>query len=176
MAVSYQLPTVFTVARTVKGRDRFQFRIILVPPDHSTAASSWVGSCRWKHRAIHLMKMYLSIQAKKALSKANHKWYKFYWVYGYGAPLSGEFICPYSGMVAKTINQREAMYIRRYWVECSRKTSEVLEWINKLDPQKYTAELNHYLRRMIILPPNMRELMEYEAANPFKKPRQWQEL
>lgn len=136
----------------------------------------WVGSCQWKYRALYLIKMYLAIQATKASAKANYRWYKFYWVREYGAPLPGEFICPYSGMVAKTVRQSEAKHVRRYWAECARKTREILEWLDQLDPQRYTAELNHYLRWLVIIPPTMKECKEYEEANPFRKPRQWLEL
>lgn len=165
------------MARTVKGRDRFQFRIVLVPPDQQRrTAARPIGSCRWKYRAIYLMKMYLTVQAKKAVSRANCKWYKFYSVRGYGAPSTTEFICPYSGMVAKTIKQSEAVHLRKYWIQCAKKSEEILRWLNELDPERYTARLNHYLRALIILPPNMREYSEYQKANPFQKHKQWREL
>ena len=58
--------------------------------------------------------MKLEIQIEKASNKAKYTWFKFYAVRGYGAPGVCEFICPYSGMIAKTVNPEQAASLRRY--------------------------------------------------------------
>jgi hypothetical protein len=114
------------MARTVKGKVRFPFRITLVPPDRPAPKQPWIGSHQWKHRAFYNIKMKLSIQIEKASNRAKWKWYKFYSVRGYGAPGRLEFICPYSGMTAKTLHQDEAACARRYWASCAKKSKEIL--------------------------------------------------
>ena len=164
------------VARTAKGRTRFPFKIILVPPDQPAPKAPWVGTHRWKHRAIYNIKMKLAIQIEKASNKASLDWFKFYVVRGYGAPGASEFICPYSGMIAKTINPREAASLRRYWVGCARKSREILNWLSLLDPARYSAELNSYLLRTIVTTYNIREIKEYQAEHPFESAKPWQKL
>lgn len=158
---------VLQVARTVKGRDKFPFRITIVPVDRPVPRPPWVGTSQWRDRAIYNIKMKLSIQVKKASIRAGEKWYKFYSVRGYGAPGRLEFICPYSGMTAKTINQEEAASVRRYWSVCAKKTQEVLDWLNDLDPKRYTADLNTFLLRLIVITYGMREIEEYQKSNPY---------
>lgn len=119
--------------------------------------------------------MKLSIQIEKASNRAKWKWYKFYSVRGYGAPGRGEFVCPYSGMIAKTLNQLEVVSARRYWANCAKKTQEVLDWISDLDPKTYSADLNSYLIRLIVVPYGTREIETYQRLNPFVQPKPWQE-
>ncbi len=164
------------VARTRKGATRFPFKVVLVPRDRPAPKPPWVGTHQWKHRAIYNMKMKLSIQIEKASNRAKWKWYKFYSVRGYGAPGRLEFICPYSGMTAKTIQQEEAASFRRYWSSCARKSQEILDWLKLLNPDRYTAELNSYLLRTIVTVYNIREIEEYERENPFIQPRPWQKV
>jgi hypothetical protein len=166
--------------RTVKGKKRFPYRILLVPeeakPPVPITKRARQGTALWKHRAIYNVKMLLTVQIKKASRRARWKWYQYYSVRGYGAPEITEFICPFSGMIAKTINQEEAASVRKYWVECAKKSREILEWIELLDPQLYTRELNHFILRLVFLKPNQREYEEYIAINPFQKPKPWREL
>ena len=164
------------VPRTVKGKTRFPFRITIVPPGKPERRSPWIGTHRWKHRAIYTMKMKLSIQIEKALTRASWKWFKFYSVRGYGVPGRLEFICPYSSMVAKTICQQEAISVRRYWALCAEKSQEVLDWLCQLDPARYSAQLHSYLLRAIIVSYNAREINKYEQSNPFRQVKPWQEL
>lgn len=160
--------------RTVKGRTSFPFRIIIVPPDQPAPKPPWIGTHRWKARAIYSMKMKLSIQAEKASNRASFKWYKFYSVRGYGAPVSSEFICSYSGMVAKTIEPQEAISFKRYWADCAAKSREILDWLNSLDPAMYSANLNSYLLRLIVVPYGIREIEKYRKQNPFQEIKPWQ--
>jgi len=164
------------VARTVKGKKRFPFKITIVPPDQPAPKSPWIGTHHWKHRAIYNIKMKLSIQIKKASSRAKYKWYKLYCVRGYGAPGVSEFICPYSGMVAKTVAPQEAASLRRYWSLCAKKSKEMLDWLNLLDPAKYSTGLNSYLLRTIVATYNIKEIKEYQERYPFKEAKPWQEL
>ena len=120
--------------------------------------------------------MKLSIQIEKASNRAKWKWYKFYSVRGYGAPGRLEFICPYSGMTAKTLHQDEAACARRYWASCAKKSKEILEWLNTLRPERYSAELNSYLLRLIVITYGIREIETYQRRNPFAKPKPWQRL
>jgi myo-inositol catabolism protein IolC len=122
------------------------------------------------------MKMKLSIQVEKASNRAKWKWYKFYFVRGYGAPGRLEFVCPYSGMIAKTIEQEEAASVRRYWSSCARKSQEILDWLESIDPHRYTTELNAYLLRTIVTVYSIREIEKYQQQNPFEQPRPWQEV
>lgn len=162
------------MARTAKGKARFPFRIVLVPFDTPTAKPPWIGSHRWKYRAVYNMKMKFSIQAEKASNRVKWQWYKFYSVRGYGAPGRLEFICPYSGMIAKTIDQDEAASARKYWDSCAQKSKEILEWLHTLHPERYSPELNSYLLRLIVVPYNIREIETYQRKNPFVMPRPWQ--
>lgn len=153
--------------RTVKGKTRFPFRITILPAERPKPNPPWVGSSRWKRRAIYTMKMKLSIQIEKASRRAGLKWFSFYSVRGYGAPGVCEFVCPYSGMIAKTINQEEAASVRRYWALCADKSREILEWLCRLDQSMYSAELHRYLLRIIVVPYGAREIRLYESSNPF---------
>lgn len=164
------------VARTTKGKTRFPFRVVLVPRDRPSPRPPWIGTHQWKHRAIYSMKMKLSIQIEKASNRAKWQWYKFYSVRGYGAPGRLEFICPYSGMVAKTIQQEEAVSFRRYWANCAIKSQQILDWLESLDPSRYTAELNSYLLKCIIALYGIRETKKYESKNPFVKLKSWQKM
>lgn len=164
------------MARTIKGRERFAFRITIVPPDQPKPRPPWIGTHRWKYRAVYIIKMKLTLQIEKASLKARRKWNTHYSVRGYGAPGRLEFICPYSGMVAKTVQQEEAVSVRRYWVNCAAKSKEILEWINQLDPERYSRRLHTYLLRTIVTTYGMRELEAYERRNPFQKPKPWQKL
>lgn len=164
------------MARTFKGRERFQFRIVIVPPDEPKKKNPWAGTHRWKHKAIYNIKMKLSIQIDKASLKVKYSWYKFYSVRGYGAPGRLEFICPYSGMVASTIKPEEAASYRRYWSVCAAKSREILSWLDSLDPAMYSRSLHTYLLRCIITSYNIRESTEYHRRHPFKEPKPWQEL
>lgn len=166
--------------RTVKGKKRFPYRILLIPEDNRppvpVSKRARHGTALWKYRAIYNVKMLLTIQIEKASRRAKWKWYQYYSVRGYGAPGVSEFVCPFSGMIAKTINQEEAASVRKYWVECAGKSREILEWLELLDPQLYTRELNHFLLRLVFLRPNQREREGYIAVNPFQKPKPWREL
>lgn len=161
------------MARTRKGVDRFAFRITLVPEDRPRPKPPWIGTHQWKHRAIYSIKMKFTIQVQKAANRAAWKWYKFYSVVGYGAPGRLEFICPYSGMVGKMIQQEEAMAFRRYWARCAEKSSEILEWLNSIQVHSYSSNLHRYLLRLIVIEYNIREMEEYTKANPFNKTKQW---
>lgn len=79
-------------------------------------------------------------------------------------------------MVAKTICQQEAIYVRRYWALCAEKSQEVLDWLCQLDPARYSAQLHSYLLRTIIISYNAREIDKYEQSNPFQQAKPWQEL
>lgn len=162
------------VARTVKGRTRFPFKITIVPVGKPPPRGPWVGTHRWKYRAIYNIKMKLSIQIEKASNRANYTWYKFYSVRGYGAPGRLEFVCPYSGMIAKTVEMEEAASVRRYWSLCAAKSREILDWLNSIDPARYSAPLNTYLLRTIVITYNIREIEKYQRLNPFQEPRPWQ--
>ena len=164
------------VARTTKGRTRFPFKIILVPPDRPAPKAPWAGTHKWKHRAIYNIKMELAIQVEKASNRAKYDWFKFYSVRGYGAPGIAEFICPYSGMIAKTIKPEEAASMRKYWVGCAKKSREMLNWLSSLDPARYSTGLNSYLLRTIVTTYNIREIEEYQAKYPFESAKPWQKL
>ena len=164
------------VARTTKGKTRFPFKITLVPLDQPAPKAPWVGTHRWKHRAIYNIKMKLEIQIEKASNRAGYNWFKLYAVRGYGAPGASEFICPYSGMVARTVEPEQAASLRRYWAQCARKSREILDWLNLLDPARYSAALNSYLLRTIVITYNIREIKKYRAQHCFEAPRPWQEL
>lgn len=123
------------------------------------------------------MKMYFYYQIKRAERKARQKWYIFYSVDRYGAPGRLEFICPNTGMVAKTINQEEAVTYRVYWRKCANKSREILGWLSSIDESCYTAEVHSYLSRLLIVgPPMMREVAIYEKEHPFVSGKPWQEL
>jgi hypothetical protein len=156
------------VARTTKGKVRFPFRITLVPVEQPAPKAPWVGTHKWKHKAIYNIKMKLAIQIKKASSRARYEWFKFYAVSGYGAPSTSEFICPYSGMVSKTVKPVEAASLRRYWVECAKKSCEILDWLDSLDPLSYSAQLNSYLLRTIVVTYGIREMEEYQTRCIFR--------
>jgi hypothetical protein len=164
------------VARTTKGKTRFPFKIILVPPDQPTPKPPWIGSHRWKHRAIYNIKMKLAIQIEKASNRAKHNWIKLYSVRGYGAPGVCEFICPYSGMIARTIEPEQAASLRRYWAQCAKKSCEILDWLSLLDPARYSADLNSYLLRTIVITYNIREIKKYQAQHSFEASKPWQKL
>jgi hypothetical protein len=164
------------MARTVKGKTRFPFKITLVPVDRPQPKPPWIGTHQWKHRAIYNIKMKLSIQVEKASNRAGWCWYKFYSVRGYGAPGRLEFLCPYSGMVAKTIYQEEAASFRRYWSNCAKKSQEILDWLETIDPSTYTVQLNVFLLRAIVVTYGIREIKNYEQSNPFQRAKPWQEL
>lgn len=164
------------MARTVKGKTRFPFKIIIVPAGEPANKRPWIGTHRWKHRAIYSIKMKLSIQIKKASIRAKYKWDKFYSVRGYGAPGRLEFICPYSGMTASTVAPEEAASFRRYWSLCAAKSTEILNWLNSVDPQVYSSRLHSYLLRLIVVTYNIREIREYEEAHPFQDAKPWQKL
>lgn len=164
------------MARTTKGQKRFQFKITIVPVSKSAPRRPWVGTHRWKHRALYNIKMKLSIQIEKASNRAKYKWYKFYSVSRYGAPGRLEFICPYSGMVAKTIKPEEAASLRRYWSLCASKSREVLNWLESIDPASYSARLHTYLLRIIVIGYNIREINKYRKRHPFQEAKPWQEL
>ena len=164
------------MARTAKGKTRFPFKITLVSPDQPAPKAPWIGTHRWKHRAIYNIKMKLAIQVKKASNKAKCDWFKFYAVRGYGSPGMAEFICPYSGMIAKTVKPEEAASIRRYCVECARKSREILDWLSSLDPAGYSTGLNSYLLRTIVTTYNVREIEEYQTEYPFESAKPWQKL
>lgn len=164
------------VARTTKGKARFPFKIILVPLDQPAPRAPWVGTHRWKHRAIYNIKMKLAIQIEKALNRAKYNWLKFYAVRGYGAPGVCEFVCPYSGMIAKTVEPEQAASLRRYWARCAKKSREILDWLNLLDPARYSTKLNSYLLRTIVITYNIREIKKYQAQHSFEGSKSWQEL
>ena len=164
------------VSRTTKGRTRFPFKITLVPLDQPAPKAPWIGTHRWKHRAIYNIKMKLEIQIEKASNKTKYTWFKFYAVRGYGAPGVCEFICPYSGMIAKTVNPEQAASLRRYWAQCAKKSREILDWLSRLDPARYSAELNSYLLRTIVITYNIREINKYRSQHLFEETRPWQEL
>jgi hypothetical protein len=118
--------------------------------------------------------MKLSIQIEKASNRAKWKWYKFYSVRGYGAPGRLEFICPYSGMIAKTIRQDEAASVRKYWASCAKKSKQILDWLGGLHPERYSPGLNSYLLRLIVVSYGTREIETYQRENPFINPKPWQ--
>lgn len=164
------------VARTTKGRTRFPFKITLVPLDQPAPRTPWIGTHRWKHRAIYNMKMKLTMQIEKASNRAKYDWFKFYGVRGYGAPNASEFICPYSGMIAKTVRPEQAAFVRKYWAQCAKKSCEILDWLGSLDPARYSTKLNSYLLRTIVTTYNIREIRKYQAQNSFEEAKPWQKL
>lgn len=164
------------MARTVKDKKRFPFKIAIVPVEESSQKAPWIGTHRWKHKAMYNIKMKLSIQIEKASIRAKYKWYKFYFVRGYGAPGRLEFICPYSGMVASTISQEEAASLRRYWSICASKSKQILDWLDNLDVARYSAKLHTYLLRTIVISYNIREINEYKKLHPEIEAKPWQNL
>lgn len=163
------------MARTVKGKTRFPYKIVLVPREQVAEKRPHVGTQRWKYRAIYNIKMMLSIQAHKASRRVKWKWYQFYSVRGYAAPGRLEFICPYSGMIATRVEQEQVASVRKYWADCAAKSRQILAWLEQLPPQRYTRELNHYLLRLIVVPYQQREIDEWTENNPFQKPKLWRE-
>lgn len=79
-------------------------------------------------------------------------------------------------MIAKTINQEEAACFRRYWSVCSKKTAEILNWLNTINVSSYSKELNHYLIRLIVVKFSIREQKTYQKIYPFTQGKQWVEL
>lgn len=157
------------MARTTKGKTRFPFRIVIVPPDKPSPKSPWLGTQRWKHRALYIIRMRLCIQLKKAAARARQNWFKFYWVYGYGAPGKHEFICWNSGMIGKAVKPEESYMFNCYWAACAQKTEEILSWLDSVPIQSYSVELNSYLSRLIVVSYGAREVEEYTTANPYEK-------
>jgi hypothetical protein len=126
--------------------------------------------------AMYNVKMLLTIQIKRASRRAGWKWYQYYSVRGYGAPGVNEFVCPYSGMVAKTINQEEAASVRRYWAACAATSREVLEWLELLPTHQYTRELNRFLLRLVVVTTRQREIKKYKESHPIEDSKPWREL
>lgn len=156
------------MARTRSGKERFPFRIVIVPADTSPPVAPWLGTHKWKHRAIYNIRMKLHIQLKKASIRASQGWHKFYWVYGYGAPMKNEFICSHSGMVGKAILPDEVALFNDYWNTCAKKTKEVLNWLDSVPVERFSASLNSYLLRLVVVRYGEREMKEYEELNPYK--------
>ena len=157
------------VGRTTKGKSRFPFKITLVPDDQPAPKAPWIGTYKWKCQAIYSTKMKLAIQIEKASNRAKNEWFKFYAVRGYGAPGICEFICPYSGMVAKTISPVEAASLRKYWAKCADKSREILSWLDSLDPARYSVELNSYISKIIVITYNIREIKKYRSQYPITR-------
>lgn len=163
------------LARTVKGKTRFPFRIVLVPKDQPVKRKVRKIE-EWRHRAMYNIKILLMIQISRSSNRVKQKWQCFYSVSGYGAPGAREFICPYSSMIAKTIKQDEAMSFRKYWANCLSKSKEILQWLDTIHVSLYSKELNHYLLRLIVIVPNQKELERYKKTYPFQGVKAWQEL
>lgn len=164
------------MARKKPGAEFFPFKITLLSRETAqTEKPRWVGANQWRHLAIYSIRMKFWYQARKAKLRSQYKWYKYYTVTRYGAPGRLEFICPESGMVAKTIHQDDALLHRIYWTECAKKSQEIVQWLDSIDHNRYTSAVHSYLLSLLIVkPPILREVAAYEAVRPFKKPKPWQ--
>lgn len=159
------------------GAKTFPFRIAIVPGGQFRPVRlPVINTSAWKAKAHHSIRMRFWYQAKKAQIRARFKWYKFYSVNGYGSPGRLEFICPESGMVAKTVNQLEAASFRKYWIDCYKKSIEIVRWLDSIDISDYNFDLHSYLIKLLIVKnPILREVRVYNSRYPFKPARQWQE-
>lgn len=164
------------MARKRKDATAFAFKITLLPRHViKEQKKPWIGTNQWRHRAIHSIRMKFWYQVGKAKRRSEFVWYKFYTVTRYGAPGRLEFICPESGMVAKTIQQQEAISHRRYWAECARKSQQIVEWLDHLDPNRYNPGIHSYLLSLLVVKdPKLREVKVYEESRPFTPRKPWQ--
>ena len=162
--------------RKYKGEKYFPFKITVVPRKPFKTKKPWIGTNQWRRRAIHTARMLFWYQAKKALIKAEQSWYKFYVGDRYGAPGRLEFICPIYGLAVTTITQEEAVSFRKYWSDCAKTSSLVVEWLDRVDSNKYTKEIHSFLYTLLITkPPIMREVKNYQKLFPFKTVKPWQQ-
>jgi hypothetical protein len=155
--------------RKFPGKRRFPYKISILEAPNPLEPASVIqrrGGGRWRARALHSIKMALWIQVRKATHRSANGWMSFAVVTGYGAPGVGEFFCPYSYMVAKPVEKSQAILFRRYWVICARKSQEVLDWLNSIDPSAYNQTLHRFLKRLIVVEYNQREISLYESTNP----------
>ena len=155
--------------RKSPGKRRFPYKITILEAPNPLEPVRVIrrrGSDRWRARALHNIKMALWIQVAKATHRSSNGWMSFAVVTGYGAPAVGEFLCPYSYMVARPAKKSEAIFFRRYWVICARKSQEVLDWLNLIDPSTYSQTLHRFLKKLIVIDYNQREISLYESKNP----------
>lgn len=164
------------VARKKTNTDTFPYKITLLPRGFQKQEKRRVvGANQWRHRAIHSIRMKFWYQEQKARRRAQSAWYKFYSVTRYGAPGRLEFICPFTGMVAKTIQQEEAISHRKYWIDCASTSADILKWLDEVDPNRYTSGVHSYLLSLLVVrPPILREVAAYENLHPFTPKKPWQ--
>jgi len=164
------------VARKRPGAKSFPYKITLISRERvKQEKKPWIGTNQWRHRALHTIRMKFWFQLEKAKRRAAFIWYKFYTVRGYGAPGRLEFICPVSGMVAKTIQQQEAISHRKYWIDCARKSQEILLWLDGVEVNRYNAKTHSFLLSLLVVKdPILREVKAYEKKTPFIASRPWQ--
>lgn len=78
-------------------------------------------------------------------------------------------------MVALTIKQEEAHSFRVYWALCAKKSIEIVQWLDKIDPNDYTPWIHSYLLSLLVVSdPRLREVESYKKEKPFINPKPWQ--
>lgn len=121
-------------------------------------------NCIWQRKALDTMRMKFYFQVCKAEIKIKRKWSNNYCIKRIGAPGTMEFLCRETFYVASMIEQRDAQKFRAYWIQCYRKSLEILNWLWQLNYSSYSWRLHLYLRSLIVTPrPILSEVERYES-------------
>lgn len=151
------------MARKRSGQERWAFKIVLIPRNEPQR-EKYFDTPKWKKPALSRMKMLFYFQVLKARIRLNQRWWTFGCSRGYGAPGRLEHIDPESGMVVFRIQQSEALYYRKYWYDCLKKSEQILCWLWELDEQHYSSWLHFLLLRLIVVPtPKLSEQDRYAS-------------
>ncbi|NCX55732.1 MAG: hypothetical protein EBW87_00825 [Burkholderiaceae bacterium] len=149
-----------------KRRQAFAHGIQVVPRESVKRRKNKRPSrnCVWQHKALNTMRMRFYFQVLKAEIKIKRKWSNNYCIKRIGVPGRAEFLCRETFYVASMIEQREAEKFRAYWIQCYRKSLEILNWLWRLDHSSYSWRLHLYLRSLIVTSrPILSEVERYES-------------
>jgi hypothetical protein len=109
-------------------------------------------SDRWRAIRHEDAIMFFVFQILRLKQQIKRPWYCYYKVTGYGAPGHKEFLCPFTFMRARTIEESQAVAYRMWYARCIEKSRLILNWLLHLEPTEYTEDLHHYLLRLLIFP------------------------
>jgi hypothetical protein len=143
----------------------FSHGIVLAPkgvrPEKNVTRNTKRGE--WKIRALQKMRMRFYFQVIKSEVKFKRHWWNNYCILRIGVPGKYEFLCRETNYVATIIHAKEAKKYRTYWVNCYRKSLEILKWLWEVDYCDYTWNLHQHLKQLIVTArPILSEIERYD--------------
>ena len=149
-----------------KAGSKFRYRILLDNWQEQDPVEAYRNTLEYKKKAKEVIQIKLKSQIKKAGLKVKMKDYAISMSDGFTAIKVREYYDYHSGMKMLAANEKAIELHKKYYSKVERKSREILDWVNKLDDEKYNRHLHSYLLQLIVMPiPIMSEKKRIQCQN-----------